>query len=146
MENICNGLLPEKCADEPRLIELPRVYDPRGNLTFVQNGDGCLPFVVERVFWTYDVPTEAVRGSHAHKTCCEFLVAVSGSFDVVLFDGNTKRVFTLNRPYVGLYIPAGNWRTIENYSSGSICVALASKLYEEDDYIREYDDFLKSRP
>lgn len=130
-------------AEQPRLIELPRIYDPRGNLTFVQNADGRIPFDIKRVFWTYDVPADAVRGSHAHYKCCEFLVALSGSFDVKLFDGVETRVFTLNRPYVGLYIPAGQWRTLENFSSGCICVAMASDIYEEEDYIREYDDFLK---
>lgn len=136
---------PKAAHDTARLIELPRIRDPRGNLTFVQNGDGYLPFKVERVFWVYDVPADEERGSHAHKTGSELLVAVNGSFNVELFDGRKTLNFALNHPFTGLLIPPGYWRTINNYSSGSVCVAMCSSDYDENDYIRDFDEFLNSK-
>ncbi|MCH5221849.1 MAG: WxcM-like domain-containing protein [Muribaculaceae bacterium] len=128
---------------EPCIIDLPRIYDPRGNLSFLQNGDYFLPFKIERVYWIYDVPAGAERGSHCHLKSQGLLVAVSGSFNVSLFDGKKTLTFTLNRPYQGLYIPPGYWRTIDNFSTGSVCMALASTLYSEDDYVRDFDEFVK---
>ncbi len=127
----------------PAIVELPRIYDPRGNLTFIQTGDSQLPFRIERVFWTYDVPAGETRGGHAHIEGQEILVATSGSFRVNIFDGRSWRHFILNRPYQGLYIPAGYWRTMDDFSSGSVCMVLASTIYDEDDYIRDMDRFLK---
>ena len=127
---------------EPCLVDLPRIYDPRGNLTFVQNGDKILPFSIERVYWTYDVPAGEERGGHSHHEGKELLVATSGSFNVNLFDGKDWRRFTLNRPYQALYIPPGYWRTLDNFSSGSVCMVLTSTPYSEDDYVREFEDFL----
>lgn len=129
-------------ADRPRIIELPRIYDPRGNLTFIQNGDPALPFDIARAFWTYDIPAGAVRGSHAHRRGHEFVVPVSGCCDVVLSDGRCELTFTLNRPFRGLYIPPMHWLTINNFASGTVYVALTSNLYDEADYIRDYEEFL----
>ena len=115
-----------KNLEEARIIRLPRIYDPRGNLTFVQNGDEFLPFKVERVYWTYDVPAGEQRGGHSHHVGKELLIAISGSFNVNLFDGIQWQTFTLNRPFEGLYIPAGYWRTLDNFASGSVCMVLTS--------------------
>lgn len=123
-----------------RLISLPKIVDPRGNLTAVEEQHE-LPFKVSRVYWTYDVPAGERRGGHAHKACRELLVALSGSFSVTLDNGNNKRTFHLNRPYQGLLIETGIWRTLSNFSSGAVCLVLASDLFSEDDYIRDYDDF-----
>lgn len=130
-------------ADKARLITLPRIYDPRGNLTFVENGDGRLPFAIERVYWTYDVPAGEERGGHSHHQGKELLVAISGSFNVNLFDGNERLTFTLNRPWEGLYIPPGYWRTLDNFASGSVCMVLTSVPYSEADYVRDYEEFVK---
>ncbi len=129
-------------SDKPAYVELPRIYDPRGNLTFVQNGDACLPFDIARVYWTYDVPAGEERGGHSHHEGKELLVATSGSFNVNLFDGNEWTTYTLNRPYRGLYIPPGYWRTLDNFASGSVCMVLTSTVYSEDDYVREFEDFM----
>lgn len=126
---------------KPRLIDLPKIYDARGSLTFVEDGDGRLPFDIKRVFWVYDVPSGAVRGSHANKVSRQLIVAVSGCFDVVLFDGHQTQVFTLNRPYQGLYVPPGYWRTLDNFVTGSVCMILTSTLYDPDDYERDYNEF-----
>lgn len=131
-----------KKTEYARIIELPRIYDPRGNLTFVQNGDNKLPFDIERVYWTYDVPAGEERGGHSHHQGKELLVALSGSFNVNLFDGETSETYTLNRPWEGLYIPPGYWRTLDNFASGSVCMVLTSVQYSEDDYVRDYDEFL----
>lgn len=130
---------------EPAVIELPRIYDPRGNLTFLQNGDGLFPFTIARVYWIYDVPAGEQRGSHAHHFGKELLIAAAGSFAVNLFDGKKWQKFTLNRPYQGLYVPPGYWRTLDDFSSGSVCMVLTSTLYNEEDYIRDYDEFIQSR-
>ena len=126
-----------------RIIDLPRIADPRGNLTFVE-GNRHVPYDIKRVYYLYDVPGGAERGGHAHKQLHEFLVAMSGSFDVVLTDGTAKQRFHLNRSYYGLYICPMIWRELENFSSGSVCMALASNLYDEGDYYRDYSVFLKA--
>ena len=131
--------------DSPKIIEFPKITDLRGNLSFVQNGDSILPFDVARVFWTYDVPAGEIRGGHAHRIEQQVLIAMSGSFNVNLFDGVEWKHFLLNRPYQALYIPSGYWRTMDGFSSGAICAALSSILYDEGDYIRDFDEFLKIR-
>jgi dTDP-4-dehydrorhamnose 3,5-epimerase-like enzyme len=126
--------------DQCRLIQFPRIEDPRGNLTFIEGGRQ-VPFEIKRVYYLYDVPGGAIRAAHAHKALQQVLVAMSGSFDVTLSDGRDRRRFHLNRSYFGLYIPPMVWREIDNFSSGSVCMALASELYSEDDYYREYREF-----
>lgn len=122
------------------IIDLPKIVDPRGNLT-VAEGLKDVPFEAKRVYWTYDVPSGESRGGHAHRCCEEFIVAVSGSFDVTLDDGRERRTFHLNHPYQGLYVGTGIWRTLDDFSSGAVCLVLASEGFEEEDYIREYDDY-----
>lgn len=125
------------------IIELPKIYDPRGNLTVAEQMKN-VPFEVKRVYWTYDVPSGESRGGHAHKECVEFIIAVSGSFTVSLDDGRGNRKdYHLNHPWEGLLVPTGIWRTLEDFSSGSVCLVLASELFDEDDYIYEYEDFLE---
>lgn len=130
---------------EPCIIDLPRIFDPRGNLTFAQNGDGHFPFDIARVYWIYDVPAGESRGSHAHVQGQGFIVAVSGSFAVNLSDGTTTRRFVLNRPYQGLYIPRMYWRTLDDFSSGSVAMVFSSTPYLEEDYIRDWDKFTELR-
>ena len=127
-----------------RIIDLPKISDPRGNLTFVESSRH-IPFDIKRVFYLYDVPGGANRAGHALKTCHQFIVAMSGSFDVILDDGVGKIRYHLNRSYYGLYVPPLIWREIDNFSSGSVCLALASDVYSEDDYYREYEAFLQAR-
>lgn len=122
-----------------RLIEIPKICDSRGNLSVIE-GD-TIPFVSKRVYYLYDVPSGGERGGHAHKEQLELLVAVSGSFDVVLNDGSFEKIVTLNKPNIGLLIPIGIWRELENFSSGSVCLVLASDEFDEEDYIRDYDSF-----
>lgn len=124
-----------------RIIGLGKVADPRGNLTFIE-GLRDVDWVVKRVYYLYDVPGGAERGGHAHKETNELLIAMSGSFDVMLDDGRIRQRFSLNRSYYGLYVPALTWRSLENFSSGSVCLVLASEYYTEDDYYREYEDFV----
>ncbi len=125
-----------------RLIDLPKITDPRGNLTVAEQMKN-VPFDIERVYWTYDVPGGERRGGHAHRTCEEIIIAVSGSFDVMLDDGRgNTQTFHLNHPYQGLYVGTGVWRTLEDFSSGSVCLVLASELFDEQEYIYEYDEFL----
>lgn len=126
---------------ECRIIDLPIIHDQRGNLTFIE-GRRHLPFDFPRVFYLYDVPGGSSRAGHALKECHQFLISISGSFDVVLDDGEEKARFQLNRPYYGLYIPPLIWRELENFSSNSMCLVLTSKRYDENDYYRRYDDFL----
>jgi hypothetical protein len=126
------------------LIDLPKIADPRGNLTFIE-GLNHVPFRIERVFYLYDVPGGAERGGHALRTCEQFLVAMSGSFDVTLDDGTQKKRIQLNRSYYGLYIPPMIWREMDNFSSGAVCLALASTPYLPGDYYYEYDEFLSAR-
>ena len=129
-----------KCS----LVELPKITDPRGNLTFIEGGRH-LPFDISRVYYLYDVPGGAERGGHAHKALREFIVAMSGSFDVVLDDGLNKKRIHLNRSYQGLYVCPMIWRELNNFSSGSVCMVLASNLYDESDYYRDYGDYLVAR-
>jgi dTDP-4-dehydrorhamnose 3,5-epimerase-like enzyme len=124
-----------------RIIELPRVNDPRGNLTFIES-ERHIPFNIKRIFYLYDVPGGATRAGHALKTCHQFLIASSGSFDVIVDDGYKKERHMLNRSYYGLYIPPLLWREIENFSSNSICMVLASEFFAEGDYYREYKKFV----
>jgi len=126
-----------------RIIQLPRIADPRGNLTFIENGHH-IPFEIKRVYYLYDVPGGATRAGHAHKTLHQFLIAMSGSFDVTLDDGYERTKFQLNRSYYGLYIPPMIWREIDNFSSGSVCLALASDFFDESDYYRDYEEFLQA--
>ncbi len=128
---------------ECQIIDLPKITDPRGNLTFVEENKH-IPYDIKRVFFLYDVPGGENRAGHALKTCHQLLIAASGSFDVTLDDGNEKKTFQLNRSYHGLSIPPLMWREIDNFSSGSVCMVLASEFYSEADYYREYEDFLKA--
>jgi len=123
-----------------KIISLEKIVDPRGNLTFTQQGTG-VPFSIRRVYWVYDVPAGECRGGHAHKQCQEMIIAVSGSFSVTLDDGKAQKTYLLNRPYQGLLVETGVWRTLEEFASGSVCLVLASAPYDESDYIREYSDF-----
>lgn len=125
-----------------RIIELPRIYDVRGNLTFIENSRH-IPFNIKRVFYLYDIPGGETRGGHAHLDLEQFIIAVSGSFDVILDDGFERKVFSLNRSYYGLYIPSMIWRKLENFSSGSVCLVLTSDFYKEEDYILNYDYYKK---
>lgn len=124
-----------------RILELPKIHDPRGNLTFIE-GDIHVPFGIQRVYYLYDVPGGADRGAHAHRNLHQFIVAMSGSFDVVLDDGVDQRRFHLNRSYFGLYVCPMMWRYLDNFSSGAVCMVLASSRYSESDYIRDYDEFM----
>ena len=129
--------------DEARLIDLPKLVDPRGNLTVAEEMKN-IPFKVSRVYWTYDVPSGESRGGHAHKHCREFIIAVSGSFDVTLDNGRgTRETFHLNHPYQGLLVETRIWRTLDDFSSGAACLVLASDLFDEDDYWYDYDEFLE---
>jgi hypothetical protein len=123
------------------ILDLPKITDPRGNLTFIEGGRH-VPFDIKRVYYLYDVPGGAERGGHAHKALHQFLIAMSGSFDVVLDDGYQKKRVHLNRSYFGLYIPPMIWRELDNFSSGSVCMVLASEHYDESDYYRDHVDFL----
>ena len=124
------------------IIELPRIGNEKGNITVV-HGRVNLPFDIARVFYLYDIPGGVARGAHAHKMCHQFLVAASGSFEILLDDGHNKRTVTLNRPYYGLHIPPGIWASEQSFSSGSICLVLTSHVYDEADYIRDYKSYLK---
>ena len=128
--------------EEPRIIELPKIVDARGNLSFAE-GEHHVPFKIERVYWTYDVPGGECRGGHAHKQLQQLILALGGSFTVTLDDGKEKRTVLLNRPYLGLLVKPGIWRTLDDFSSGSVCLVLASEKYIEEDYIRDYDEFLR---
>jgi hypothetical protein len=128
---------------ESPFIDLPKIPDARGNLTFIE-GEKHIPFPIKRVFYLYDVPGGAMRAGHALKSCHQFLIAMSGSFDVVLDDGRQKKRYQLNRSYYGLHIPPRIWREIDNFSSGSVCLVLASEGYAEDAYYREYEEFLQA--
>jgi len=127
-----------------RIVELPKVSDPRGNLSFIEGGQH-IPFEIQRVYYLYDVPGGSDRGSHAHKKLHQFIVAMSGSFDVVLDDGREKKRFHLNRSYYGLYVCPMMWRDLDNFSSGSVCMVLASNKYDEGDYYRDYEQYLAAQ-
>lgn len=124
------------------MVQLSKHHRPQGNITVVENGD-TVPFDVKRIYYLYDVPGGEERGAHAHKKLSQLIVAASGSFSVTLTDGKVKRTFLLNRPYQGLYVVPGIWRTLDDFSSGSVCLVLASETYQKEDYIRDYKDFLK---
>ena len=124
------------------VLDLPKIENRAGNITPIHNNKE-IPFTVQRVFYLYDIPGGENRGAHAHKECHQFLVAASGSFEVQLDDGNTKRTVMLNQPYKGLHVPPGIWASEVNFSSGAICLVLASHSYNENDYIRTYNEFLK---
>ena len=126
---------------KPKIIQLPKISDPRGNLSFFEN-DNQLPFKIRRSYWIYDVPGGENRGGHAYKNTEEFIVALSGSFDVVLDNGIEKQKFTLNRSYYGLYVPKMYWREMENFSTNSLAMIVSSTDYNAEDYIRDYDEFL----
>lgn len=124
-----------------RIIDLPRIAEPRGNLTFIEGGRH-IPFDIKRVYYLYDVPGGAERGGHAHRALSQLIIAMSGSFDVILDEGDEKKRFHLNRSYQGLYVCPMIWRELDNFSSGSVCVVLASNKYEESDYYRDYNEYL----
>ena len=126
------------------ILELPKISDPRGNLTFVEGGSQ-IPFAIRRVYYLYDVPGGAERGGHAHRDLHQLIIAMSGSFDVVLDDGQARQRIHLNRSYFGLYVCPMIWRELDNFSSGSVCMVLASNLYDEADYYRDYGEFLVAR-
>ncbi len=128
---------------ECKLINLPKINDPRGNLTFLEP-ERHIPFKFQRVFYLYDVPGGDSRAGHALKTCHQFIIAISGSFDVILFDGRDKQRYHLNRSYYGLYLPPLIWRELDNFSSGSVSLVLASEYFDEKDYFRDYSIFLKA--
>lgn len=128
--------------NDVKFIKLPRFNDPRGNLSFVQEHDQ-IPFKIQRVYWIYDVPGGESRGGHAFIKTEEFLIAMSGGFDVVVSDGVGKKVFTLNRSYYGLYIPRGLWRDIENFSTNSLALEFASTEYDRNDYVEDFNEYIK---
>jgi len=128
--------------EDVKIIELPKFVDARGNLSFVEQLNH-IPFEIKRTYWIYDVPGGENRGGHVFKQNQEFIVALSGAFDVIVDDGVHKKKFTLNRSYYGLYVPAGLWREMENFSTNSLALEFGSMSYNPEDYIREYDDFLK---
>ena len=131
----------DNCS-KPQIIQLPKYLDSRGNLSVIEEMKD-IPFKIERTYWIYDVPGGEHRGGHAYKENQEFIVALSGSFDVVLDDGEEKKVYTLNRSYYGLYVPKGIWREMENFSTNSLAMVISSTDYDANDYVRDYDDFLK---
>lgn len=123
------------------MIDLPRFVDNRGNLSFAEKNDQ-IPFEIKRAYWIYDVPGGEARGGHAHRTLSQIIIAVSGSFTVILDDGKNEQSFFLNRPYQGLLVKPGLWRSLEDFSSGAVCLVLASDVYNADDYIRDYQDYI----
>ena len=128
-------------VEDIRIIDIPKIEDHRGNIAVIENQ--VLPYDVKRVYYLYDVPSTAARGGHAHKNLYQCLIALSGSFDVKLNDGTTTKTVTLNKPDKGLLITKGIWRELENFSSGAVCLVLASEVYLEEDYIRDFDAFLE---
>jgi hypothetical protein len=128
---------------EIKIVHIPKIEDPRGNLSVIENE--VVPFEIKRVYYLYDVPAGAERGGHAHKNLQQFLVALSGSFDVILNDGNIEKTVSLNKPFEGLLITSGIWRELKNFSSGAVCLVAASDVFIEDDYIRDFDTFMKSK-
>ena len=130
--------------EQCKILDLPKITDPRGNLTFIEAGEH-IPFDIQRVYYLYDVPGGSDRGGHAHKELNQFIVAMSGSFDVVLDDGKEKKRVHMNRSYNGLYICPMIWRELDNFSSGAVCMVLASNKYTEEDYLRNYAEFMRVR-
>ncbi len=127
-------------SSQPKIIELPKILDKRGNLSFIESGNH-IPFEIKRTYWIYDVPGGEVRGGHAYKELNELIIALSGSFDVILDDGKQKKIYSLNRSYYGLYVPKMIWRQMENFSTNSLALILASEVYKKDDYIYDYNEF-----
>ena len=126
--------------NNPRIINFPKIQDSRGNLSFLES-NSHIPFKIKRTYWIYDVPGGEIRGGHAFKKQDEVIIVLSGSLDVVIFDGNEKKYFSLNRSYYGLFIPKGFWRHMENFATNTLVLVLSSTLYDEQDYIRNLDDF-----
>ena len=129
---------------QPKIIELPKISDPRGNLSVIEEFKD-IPFKIERTYWIDDVPGGEARGGHAFRKNEEFIIALSGAFDVIVDDGENKQTFTLNRSYYGLYVPAGLWREMENFSTNSLALEFGSTHYDVNDYIRDYDEFIKMK-
>ena len=127
-----------------KLISLPKIEDPRGNLSFIEE-EKHIPFKIERTYWIYDVPGGQIRGGHAFKKQKELIIALSGSFDVMVDDGVKQKIFSLNRSYFGLYLPSGLWRQMQNFSTNSLALVLSSTSFSEDDYIRDYTEFKKHK-
>ena len=125
-----------------RIIDLPKFLDPRGNLSFAEQNNQ-IPFEIKRTYWIYDVPGGENRGGHAFRETEEFIIALSGAFDVIVDDGNERKTFSLNRSYYGLYIPKGMWREMVNFSTNSLALEFASTVYDETDYVRDYNEYLK---
>lgn len=130
-------------SNKVQILNLPKFIDERGNLSFIEDGDN-LPFSIKRVYWIYDVPGGEVRGSHAFKEGSELLIALSGSFDVLVHDGTEEKRYFLNRSYYGLFVPRGFWRKLENFSTNSLCLILSSTEYIESDYIRDFNEYIKT--
>ncbi len=132
-------------VEDCEIIEIPKIKDPRGNIAVIEKD--VIPFEIKRTYYLYDVPSDASRGGHAHKKLYQLLIALSGSFDVMLHDGKSKKIRTLNKPDRGLLIKPGIWRELDNFSSGSVCLVLASAVFDEEDYIRNFEEFklIKSR-
>jgi len=130
-------------VDQCKVIDLPKINDPRGNLTFIES-EKHIPFEIKRVFYIYDVPTGESRGAHAHHTLKQFIICLAGSFDVNVDDGSKKKVIHLNRPWQGVFIPPRIWDSEANFDPGSVCLVLSSDMYNEKDYIRNYDEFLEA--
>jgi len=126
-----------------KVINLPKLTDPRGNLTFIE-GNRHIPFDIKRIYYLYDVPGGSERGGHAHKALSQLIIAISGTFDVILSDGCDKKRYHLNRSFQGLYVCPMLWRELDNFSSGSVCLVLASNVYDETDYYRSYDEYLRA--
>ena len=126
-----------------KILSIPKIEDPRGNLSVIEND--VIPFDIKRVYYLYGVPSAAERGGHSHIEQQEFLIALSGSFDVILNDGNLQKTVTLNKPFEGLLITNGIWRELKNFSSGAVCLVIASNVFDEEDYIREFKEFLESK-
>lgn len=126
---------------EAQILQLPKILDPRGNLSIIED-DLHIPFKIQRVYWIYDVPGGQVRGGHAFREQQELIVALSGSFDIMVDDGQSRRTFSLNRSYYGLFVPAGYWRQMQNFSTNSLALVLSSTRYDEKDYMRDYEEFL----
>jgi hypothetical protein len=143
MDMVISNLISTKKSTiaEIKLISLPKIEDSRGNLSYIEEEDH-IPFKIERTYWIYDVPGGQKRGGHAFRTQKELIVALSGSFDVKVDDGINKKIYSLNRSYYGLYLPPGLFRQMENFSTNSLAMVLSSCVFTEDDYIRDYDDFL----
>ena len=125
-----------------QIIDIPKIENDKGNIAVIEND--AIPFEIKRVYYLFDIPSSAKRGGHAHKNLTQVVIALSGSFDVVLKDGNNSKIITLNKPDKGLLITKNTWRELENFSSGSVCLVLASDVFKEEDYIRDYDEFLAS--